>query len=175
MVLMSEITPDMPALVEPLNEAGFPAMHFEPSDGQPFNLVRAVLDPDEEEPLLYLEVVPVAGLEDLHILQFLVALPVEIVPEYSGTLARYLLDLNAESLLAGFGMRADNQLLYFRTMIPQAKGALDTALLVETVWTISYLVDRFLPLIKPVAAGEQNLDEALAALRTHLAAPYDPS
>ena len=167
--------PDMSALAGPLTEAGFPAMHFHPSDVQPFNLVRAVLDPDEDEPSLYLEVVPVAGLQDLHILQFLVGLPADIVPENCETLARYLLDLNVEALLGGFGMRADNQLLYFRAMVPQATNALDIPLLVETVWTISYLVDRFLPLIKPVAAGEQTLDEALGTLRRHLAAPYVPS
>jgi hypothetical protein len=163
---------DLSALVDPVLEAGFPAMYFEPSEEQPFYMVRVVLDSDKEQPEYYLEIMAVPGLQDLHILQFLVAIPVPIVPEHAPTLARYLLDLNAECLLSGFGMRADMRLLYFRSMIPQSTESIDIALLIEVVWAMAYTVTRFTPLIGPVAAGEQSLEEAVEALRAHVSEVY---
>ena len=173
--MTSPLDVDLPSLVEPFTAAGFPATHYPPSEEQPFNLLRVCLDAGADEPQVFAEVVPVPGLDDLHVLQFLVPLPTEIVPEHAPTLARFLLDLNAESMLNGFGMRADMRLLYFRAMIPQTKDALDAALLVEVLWATAYTVDRFGPLIGPVASGEQSLEEGLAAVRQNLEGPYRPS
>ena len=111
----------------------------------------------------------------MHVLQCLVPLPVELRPERADVLARYLLDLNAECIVSGFGFRADLKLLYFRTMIPQSINGVDPALLVEVTWTIAYMVDRFLPLIQEVAAGDHSLEEAKQRLKEHIATPYVPS
>ena len=166
---------DLSSLVGPLTEGGFPATYHPPSEGQPLHLLQVCLDASEDEPKVFGEVVAVRGLEDLDILQILVPLPIPIVPQHAPTLARFLLDLNAESMLNGFGMRSDMRLLYFRAMIPQSKGRLDTSLLVEVLWATAYTVDRFTPLIEPVATGEQSLEEGLVAVQQNLRSPYRPN
>ena len=173
--MMHPALPDeLQKLTAALEDVGFPAAYLAPSADNPFHLVRAMLDGDRASPELMLEITPVPGLDDMSILQFIVGLPVALVPEHLDTLGRYLLDLNTECLLSGFGMRADAQLLYYRTMVPGRPHVLDIEVLVEVVWTVAYLIDRYLPLIRPVAAGEQDLATAVQALLVHLQTPYTP-
>jgi hypothetical protein len=174
-MMPSALPGELQKLAAALQEAGFPSGYFAPGDDNPFHLVRALLDGDRAEPELLLEITPVAGLDDLSILQFIVGLPVSLSSDHLGTLGRYLLDLNTECLLSGFGMRADARLLYYRTMVPGRPHVLDVEMLVEVVWTVAYLIERYVPLIRPVASGDLDLPTAVNVLQEHLHTPYTPS
>ena len=152
------------AVAEALRLAGLPAVFCGPDEDRTAPVVRAILDGTRPDPELVLELTPVPGLDDLSILQLLVGLPVALAPAHLGTLGRSLLELNSECLLPRFGMRADARLLYYRAMVPGRPDDLDVEMLVEVVWTVAYLLDRYLPLIRPVASGEQDLATAVQAL-----------
>ena len=61
------------------------------------SILHVLLDSEADEPGRFLEINPVPGFKDMHVLQCLVPLPVEL-RERADVLARYLLDLNAEVL-----------------------------------------------------------------------------
>ncbi|MBD2363023.1 hypothetical protein H6G36_17830 [Anabaena minutissima FACHB-250] len=127
-------------------------------------LVGIGVDSDEQnEPNYILEVSYVPGIEDLNPFHYFVNLTKFLPSTYSDT-ARFILRVNQLLSLGHFGMVEASGDIYFRYFQPWCDRPIEPNLVVEVIWTIDYLTNRFAPLIIAVAQENVSLEKGVEIL-----------
>ncbi len=112
---------------------------------------------EAESPLELLFVPAQDELEEVQLLQFFTALPVAVDAAVKAELKQLIERLNLTIPLIGFVLREDVDRICYRyvLVVPAGAAAATAQVVAETVWLILYLIDRFLPALRAVAAGER--------------------
>ncbi|WP_434222685.1 YbjN domain-containing protein [Limnospira platensis CENA597] len=117
-----------------------------------------VLLSEEKQLLAELLFIPVEEeVEDVHLLQFYVGLPGEVLPAAMSEIRQLLLRLNTTLPIGSFGIQEEEELLYFRyvLVIPQEEKLSAETAIIQSLWLVFYLVESFAVPIQEVARGEQ--------------------
>ena len=116
-----------------------------------------------------LELMYLPGLKEPAILQFFVPLPFTYDAQRAVEVARFCHSLNEILPLNGFGISEEHEWLYYRLLMPCPDRGADPGLVLQTAWSIWYLIDRFGGLLKDLAEGVTDPEQARAALADNLA------
>jgi hypothetical protein len=117
-----------------------------------------------------LEISFLPGLEDelesVSLLQCYVALSDQITEEFTPSLARLIVMLNANLPIGGFGLLDNPRVLFFKhnAMLPDDNLEAGCLILHELVPLITYLITGFSGSLLGVATGRQSVEEAKASL-----------
>lgn len=98
------------------------------------------------------------GLDNPPVLQYVVALDAELVPEAVETTARFLHLLNSTLPLTGFEMSETAQAVVFRHVQAISVQPLDPGVVAWPLSMIYHAVTRFEPLVREAAAGASYRD-----------------
>jgi len=164
------ISNNLSALLPVLEEEGFETRLVSPEeDGEAPSDQLLVALPDEHRPWdWHLELMFLPDLVEPVVLQVFCLLPFQPNPASVGDLARFLMALNNHMPITGFELSESDGWIFFRHMLACTVAGVDSNLLVDVIWMTSYLVDRFGSHIQGIAAGNQSLAQALAALEDNL-------
>lgn len=156
------------ALVPALNAEGFLTRLIPASEEVPLEQLVVVLYDNNPELIWQLEIMFLPLIEEPSVLQFFVPLPFEINQISISDLARFILLLNTKLSLTGFELREENGWVYYRHLMTCSESELDEELIVNTVWMISYVLDRFAPILREVVEGHKNLQQGIETLAHNL-------
>ena len=161
--------PELSQVIAALNRDGFLTRLVPPDDEAPVQQLLVLLG-DENEALTWrLEMMLLPEVEEPIILQFFALLPFEVNGASVADLARFILVLNGALILTGFGLSEANGWVFYRHLMPCLDGReLDAELVLTTLWTINYQLDRFAPLLKGIAEGTTSLEQSIRALEHNL-------
>lgn len=97
--------------------------------------------------------------EPTNVIQFLLFMPCGIAPDATNDIARLLLLLNKEIDLPGFGMYEDKGAIYYRCVLPTAKGEIEEGLFNKILLVIPQLGIICFPMIAKVASKHTSFED----------------
>lgn len=139
------------SLLSTLNKIGYPA-ELQAQTDQVYTVLKVS---GQEFPLFF------RIYHETDFLQLLAFIPCELKKQYVADLARFLLMLNKEIDLPGFGMDEVAGAVFYRLMIPVHKKEIPADLLKQLVNTIENVCKMFATPIQAVAYGSTTLDQIL--------------
>lgn len=95
------------------------------------------------------------------LLQLLVFMPSKIKAGTHGDLARLLHHMNKELDLPGFGMDENNEVVFYRCMLPTPQRKIQKDVLESFLKSIEVVCESFSPAILAVATGQTTYSEIL--------------
>ena len=101
------------------------------------------------------------------LLQLLVFIPSQIKPETQNDVARLLHLLNRELDIPGFGMDEDNQVAFYRCMLPIPEKKIDPELLKAYLKSIELICKEISPPVLAIASGAATYADILRAAKEH--------
>lgn len=116
----------------------------------------------------HLELMFLPQMDKPSILQVFALLPLQPTPEHYGDLARFVLKLNNYLPLTGFELSEKDGWVFFRYMLACGPEGVDSTLLLDTIWSVAFQIDRYGPLLYGITAGQQTLEQAVKALEESL-------
>ncbi|MEM6254113.1 MAG: hypothetical protein AAF821_14440 [Cyanobacteria bacterium P01_D01_bin.156] len=141
--------------IQTLIEADDFTTSFEPATPDiPLDRLFVLLN-EEKQLLTELLFIPLeAEVENVHLLQFYVNVPIELGSSIPTDLQQLILNLNAKMPIGSFGINGEDNLVYFRYVLvmPQNQTPEDNNTIVQSLWLVFYLVESFLQQIQAVAA-----------------------
>lgn len=153
---------------ERLGGEGFPTRLVRAGEeGVPYDVLLAGVAGEGREAPLQMELSFVPGMEEqlegASLLQCFVHLPAQVPDAAVPELVRLAALLNTRLPLVGFGYLEAERMACFRhvLMLPRDPAPAE-ALVVQTTWIVSYLLDVFGGAVEAVAAGERSLRDALS-------------
>jgi hypothetical protein len=158
-------------LKEILDKDDFTTAYFEKSDKLPFDRLNVIL-PTKEKDKLVLELLFTPGMDEIlkgfRLFQYFVRLPFEIDPDTKEAMKSFILKMNMGLPMMGFGFNEEDNYIFFKSinMIPNKDDISEDlkSVVVENVYMISFIMNRFYQLIKDLAKGKIHLAKALKKL-----------
>jgi hypothetical protein len=145
---------------------GFETGLLTTGEGAPYDTLVVAVGEDEASYRLELSFVPgmEEELEGVSILQAFAAVASDVDAARAPDLQRLVALLNTRLPLVGFAHLERERIAGFRHLVLlPADEATATALAVQAVWLVSFLLARFGPAVAAVARGETTVEQALAA------------
>lgn len=136
----------------------------------PIDQLYVQLDVDDQgrDFVLQLKIEEVSGDEEgdaknpsdisLHFLQFVVALPYDVLPEQGSDVARLLLLINKSLELPGFELSEADGVAYYRYVLMSYTKKFHTKQLRSLLGTIMFTLDTYSEMIEGVASGGRSLE-----------------
>lgn len=162
---------DILQIKEIFDNDNFTTSYFERTKALPFERVNLIM-PTELKDQLLLEMLYSPDIDEVmmgfRLFQYFVRLPFDIDEGMLENIKKLVLKINMGLPLMGFGVNEDDQYLYFKhiQLIPNKQDIAEDLkeVVVENVYMISFIMNRFYPMMKDVAHGKLSLEKALRKL-----------
>jgi hypothetical protein len=155
-------------LIQPLNQEGFLTRLVEADESIDVEQLFVLLDDEDPELTWQLQMMFISQVQSPTLLQFVTPLAMELGTVNLDNLSRFLLKLNTKLLISGFELNEAEEVVYYRFLLPCLDTQLDPTLIVNTIWMISYQLDRFAPLVKEMITTNSSFEQACEQLKKHL-------
>lgn len=162
---------NLQSLKEILDKDDFTTFYFEKSNKLPFDRLNLILPTDVKDQLV-LEMIYTPGMDKIlkgyKLFQYFVRLPFDLQDERIEDLKTFILKLNMGIPMMGFGLNEEDKYIYFKSisMIPNKEELSDDlqAVIVENIYMIGFLLNRFYDVTKGLATGKKSLEKTLKKL-----------
>jgi hypothetical protein len=154
-----------------LDNDNFTTSYFEATKELPFERLNLIM-PTEIKDQLILEMLYSPDIDEVimgyRLFQYFVRLPFDVEESQLEQIKSLILKINMGIPLMGFGVNEDDRYVYFKSilLIPNHEEISDDlkSVLSENVYMISFIFNRFYPMVKDLASGKISLEKALKKL-----------